>query len=277
MPFNTTIKPAQLEIVARPGVTLTQAYTVTNNSDSPSILSSSVLPWHPEGTSGSVSYDNPPPLSHFEFSLANSDLRLGQSFILRPKETRQLVLKIKSNTSTPLGDGYFTFFINQDLSSQLSSDISGGQSLGRIGSHILISTSTTQDPPTALKVKQINISPKVVDIFFPQIHIGGLISNQSDFFTKTVGKLTVSHRSQVVTETDIFPHNVLAHSDRSFNCQSNNLPTPCILHPPFWPGVYTVSLEGVSTQFYVFPFSLILFILLLGSFVYSLVKRNRQI
>jgi hypothetical protein len=277
MPFNTTLRPSQLEIVARPGITLTQAYTVTNNSDSPTILSTSILPWHPQGTTGSVTYDDPPPLSRFDFSLANSDLRLGQSFILRPRESRQLVLKIKSATDTTPGDSYFTFFVNQDPSSQLNSDISGGQAFGRIGSHLLISTSNTQDPPVNLKVKQINVTPRVVDIFFPQINISGLVSNQSDFFTKTVGKLTVSHRSQIVTETDIFPHNVLAHSDRSFNCLSNNLPTTCILHPPFWPGVYTVSLEGVSTQFYVFPFSLILFILLLGSFVYSLIRKNRQI
>lgn len=276
MPFNTTLKPAQVELVAKPGITLTQAYNVINNSNSPIVVSASVAKWNPTGTSGLVTYDGIDASPNFEFSLANSDLRLGQSFVLRPSENRQVVLKIKSTSATPSGDNYFTFFINQDLGGQLNSDSTGGQATGRIGSHLLISTSTTQSPVSTLKTKEITFSPRFTDIFFPKVSINALITNESDYFTKTTGKITVSHRGQIVTETELFPHNVLAHSDRSVACLSNNEPVPCILHPPFWPGIYTVTINNLSANFYVIPFSLIIFGIIVGSFVYSLIRKNSK-
>jgi len=276
MPFNTTLKPAQVELIARPGITLTQAYNVINNSSSPLVVSASVLPWQPRGTDGAVSYEGVPTSPDFEFSLANSDLRLNQSFVLRPSENRQLVLKIKSTSATPQGDNYFTFFINQDLGGQLNSDSTGGQATGRLGSHLLISTSNTENPPSTLKTTSIKLSPRFTDIFFPRVSINGIISNESDYFAKTTGKITVTHRGQVVTQTELFPHNVLAHSDRSLACLSNNDPVPCVLHPPFWPGVYTVTINNQSANFYVLPFSLIIFGIFVGSFIYSLIRKTQK-
>lgn len=274
MPFNTTLRPSQVELVAQPGITLTQAYNVVNNSNSPLVVSASVLPWQPKGSDGSVNYEGVPTSTDFIFSLANSDLRLNQSFVLRPSENRQLVLKIKSTTIAPQGDNYFTFFINQDLGGQLNSDSTGGQATGRLGSHLLISTSNTENPPSILKTTNITLSPRFTDIFFPKVSISGLITNESDYFTKTTGKITITHRGQVVTETELFPHNVLAHSDRSLACLSNNEPVSCILHPPFWPGVYTVTINNQSANFYVLPLSLIIFGIFVGSFIYSLIRKR---
>jgi hypothetical protein len=110
--LDLTLKPAQIELVAKPGVSLTQAYQVTNNSDSSLMVSTSVLPWLPVGADGSLTYDGVFPNPDFSFSLANSDLQLGQSFLLRPGQSRQLVLRIKSDPATPLADSYFTFFVS---------------------------------------------------------------------------------------------------------------------------------------------------------------------
>jgi len=275
MPFNTTLKPAQVELITQPGISLTQAYNVTNNGDTPIVVSATVLPWQPQGTDGSVIYDNVPPSSNFEFSLANSDLRLNQSFVLRPGENRQLVLKIKSNVASPSGDNYFTFFINQDLSGQLNSDSTGGQATGRLGSHLLISTSAIENPDSILKTTTIKLSTHFTDIFFPSVTINGVISNESDYFAKTTGKITISHRGQIVTESELFPYNVLAHSGRSLACLSNNEPVPCVLHPPFWPGIYTVTINNQSANFYVLPLSLIIFGIFVGSFIYSLIRKNK--
>ena len=180
--YNVTLKPAQIEIVARPGISFTQAYDVINHSDSPLVVSTSVLPWHPVDNDGAITYQNVSPNPNFQFSLSNADLHLGQTFILRPRENRQLVLKIKTADNTELGDAYFTFFINQDPSGQLNSDNSGGQATARLGSHLLISTSNSENPTSTLKVTEIKTSPKIVDIFFPRINILGTINNESDYF-----------------------------------------------------------------------------------------------
>ncbi|MFZ2152900.1 MAG: hypothetical protein WAV41_02470 [Microgenomates group bacterium] len=275
MPFNTTIKPAQIEFVAQPSASFTQAYNVINNTDSPLLVNTSVLPWLPQGNDGSINYNNVPTNPHFEFSLNNSDLRLDQSFVLRPHENRQLVLKIKSLGSNPLGDSYFTFFINQDVSRQANIEGSGGQATARIGSHILISTSNTENPTSNLSTSKIFVSSKIVDIFYPPINITGLVTNSSDYFNKITGKLVITKNSQKITETELFPSNVLAHSSRQIACLSDDNPTTCTLSPPYWPGVYTVTINNLSTTFYVFPFSILIFCTILGGFIFSIIRKNK--
>ena len=58
MPFNLSLSPSQIEFVLKPGVTLTQAYQVTNESDQPITLNTQVLPFLPSGNNGSVVYHN---------------------------------------------------------------------------------------------------------------------------------------------------------------------------------------------------------------------------
>lgn len=282
MPLNLTISPAQTEVVIAPDITFTQAYSVTNDSDTSLVLSTSVLPWQPVGSDGSLTYTNISPSRYFEFSLNNADLHLGQSFVLAPRQTRQLVLKIKSSSVSPEGDSYFTFFINQDQSDRIGSDISGSGATARLGSHLLISTSSTENPPSRLTITSFQATPKFVDVFFPRVRLIAQVNNQSKFFTKTNGKLTITKNNRTVSETILFPDNVLAHSSRELSCLSNNEPVPCTLSPPFWPGVYqatidldpSLSSQGYTTAFIAFPFSIIIFVLLISTFIYLLRRQK---
>jgi hypothetical protein len=277
MELNLTLKPAQLEMVAKPGVSFTQAYQVTNNSDSSLVVNTSVLPWLPIGSDGSLTYDHVPLNPDFSFSLANADLQLGQSFLLEPKESRQLVLKVKSNSSSPLTDNYFTFFVSQNLTDTLNSEGNYSAATGRLGSHLLISTSTTESPSTSASISKIAVSPKLKDIFFSHLQIKALVQNRSNYFFKTAGKLTITKNNLLIKELDLFPQNVLAGSSRSVSCSSDNLPVPCTLNPPFWPGKYTATLTldtsqaaaAASTSFYIFPYSFLLLIFLFVSLFLS--------
>lgn len=266
MPFNLTLSPAQIEIVAKPGITLTQAFEIKNEGNSPLIVYASVLPWVASGNDGTIQYENVPSNPNFNFSLANADLKLGESFVLKPQENRQIVLKIKTATEALATDGYFTFFINQDQSSQLNSDITGGQATVRVGSNLLFSIANTENLTSKITPITIKTSAKILDVFFPKIIINGEVSNQTDYFSKINGRLTISKSDKIVTEGTLFPDNVLAHHSRQFNCLSENQPIICDFNPPYWPGKYTatISIEGggsTSTNFYVFPFSIIIFLL----------------
>jgi hypothetical protein len=276
--FNLTLSPAQIEIVVKPGTTLTQAYEVTNEGESPLVISTSVLPWVASGTDGSIQYDNVPTNSNFNFSLANADLRLGESFVLKPQESRQIVLKVKTATESLATDGYFTFFVNQDQSGQLNSDITGGQATARVGSNILFSIANTEKPVSKITANSVVTSSKILDVFFPKIIISGEVSNQSEYFSKINGQLIISKADKVIKEGTLFPDNVLAHHSRQISCLSENLPIPCDLKAPYWPGKYTatISIEGggsTSANFYVFPFSIIIFLLLIIGVGY-LIKRQ---
>jgi len=270
MPLNLTIKPAQTELVAKPGVTITQAYTITNQSSTSVTLTTEVLPWVPVGTDGSVSYQTTRSPSH-QFSLSNSDLSLGQKFTLKPGENRQLVLKIKSTPDTPLADSYYTFFVSQDFFGESSAS-------ARLGSHLLLSTSNSETINSDLSLSNFSVSPLFKDIFFPRLVFSAQIDNSSSHYAKPEGKLTITKNNLVIQELDIFPNNVLAHHSRDLMCNQNNEPVPCTLSPPFWPGAYTATIKlnstTVTTTFFVLPYSLLFASLIIGFLFYILITRR---
>ena len=65
--FNITISPAQIEYLLKPNTTITQAYQVDNNSNQDIYLNTEVLPFLPQGNSGSVTYQNIPNNSDINF------------------------------------------------------------------------------------------------------------------------------------------------------------------------------------------------------------------
>lgn len=265
MPLNLSLSPGQVEFATRPGTTFTQAYNITNDSDSPQILTASVLPWSPVDDSGNVHYLDTSPYPGFSFSLANSDIQLHQPFVLPPHSKQQLVLKVvaANNSGT---DGYFTFFVTQDNSGRTTSDTTGSQAFGRLGSHLLIKSDLKDTIENHLTPTSLQVSPLITDIFFPSVIINSKISNSGNHFQAMDGKLSLSYNHKVVSEKLLFPSNVLAGHQRSALCLSQDSPADCTFSPPFWPGIYTVQIElkdtpPVSANFFVFPFSLILFIL----------------
>jgi hypothetical protein len=281
--FNLTIQPAQLELVVQPGATFTQAYQITNNSDNSLILTSSVLPWTPLGTLGNLTYDQVPDNPYFQFTLGNADLRLGQTFVLPPRASRQLVLKVTSLSQTPLQDSYFTFFISQENSDSLHLEDTQTASVARIGSHLLISSSPTENPSVQAKITSFSLHPRLKDIFFPKLRFEAQVTNQSGYFFKTSGKITVTKNNLVFTKLDLFPQNVLAQSSRSLSCNlDDQQPVDCTLTPPFWPGKYTAVLSldasassaSATLNFYVFPYTLLFIITALVAIFLSVRSRH---
>ncbi|MBP9817437.1 hypothetical protein KBC75_01605 [Candidatus Shapirobacteria bacterium] len=283
MDFNLTISPAQAEYLVKPGATIIQAYTATNNSQNNLILKTSVEPWVPKGTDGSVDYQNATANSDLQFSLGNSDLQLGQNFTLKPGEKRQLVLKIKSNPNSEPIDSYYTFFLTQDQSGSLGGSDNQALAQAKIGSHLLLSYSPTENYPETATVSQLNVFPGLIDTFFPKINISGEITNTSTHFFKTDGKITVTKGGATIKELKLFPHNILAQNSRSINClQDKDTQIDCTLSPPYWPGLYTATLElnspikstPLSINFYVFPYTVVASIIFLTSIGYLLLRKK---
>jgi len=267
--FDLSISPAQIEFVLKPGVTITQAYTIINNSTTPLYLDTKVLPWYPTGDDGSVNYQNILPNPKISFSLANANLQLEKPFTIPSQGSQQLVLKIKTDSTADLGDAYYTFFIYQNQNT-IKSDNTSAQATGQIGSHILLSISQSEIQTASGNVKKFSITPKIKDVFFTPINFTGDIQNNTNYFFKTTGRITITKNNQTIKEINLDPSNVLAHHYRRLNCQEN---IGCILNPPLWPGHYTATLsfdENIkvppsSVSFYVFPFSPIIFFIFIGA------------
>ena len=275
--FDLTLSPAQLEYVLKPGVTIIQAYNIVNNSDSSITLSTEVLPWIPSGTDGSVNYDQAVGNPNIEFSLGNSDIQLGQPFVLASGSKQQLVLKIKTNSAISLADNYYTFFVYQNPETATSKN-NYSQAVGKIGSHLLLTVSDVENPKVESKIENFSIAPKIKDVFFRPITFKGQIKNNSDFFFKINGKITITKNDKTIKEITLNSDNVLNHYSRDFSCSAEN--NVCQLNPPFWPGHYKVSLsldpslnaKSYDTSFYVLPISPVIFILFVVGIIFGIKK-----
>lgn len=254
---NLSIQPSQIEIQLKPGAGYVQSYIVKNNSEQSVTLNSSIDSWLPQGSNGNVTYLGY--LPDITLSLSNSDLSLGQSFVLQAHQTKQLVLKIQIPDNFTPGDHYLTFFVNQDLSSIPSANSS--QSI-RVGSHLLISVSNTELPTTKFTVNNFKVDNYFIDSFFSSVNFYGEIENNSDYFDKISDTIIVSKNNNELKKLELFPDNVLAHHSRQFQCLENNLPIPCQLQKPLWPGIYQARIKNQTVSFFVFPYTLIIIFIL---------------
>lgn len=276
--FDLTLKPAQIEIALKPNTIFTQAYEVTNNSSETLLLSTSISSWIPADNLGTVSYlDNLD--SSLQFSLSNSDLKLGQDFILSPNQRKQLVLKI-NNPSFEENDHYLTFFIVQKPLSSLSGN---QQNLAKIGSHLLIST-TSQDTLTSnLQISQLLLKPRIKDIFTP-LKINGEIFNNSLHYAQIDGQVNIYKNNKLFWQKNLFPYTVASKNSRLIHClNSQNEASTCQLKIPLWPGSYqgNIILNGntskyeYSFHFYIFPYSIIIAILVIFSLLIFFLKKKK--
>ena len=272
--FNLTLSPSQVEFVLKPSVTIIQAYEVANNSSQDIVLNTQILPWVPVGNDGSVSYQQAAISSDLDFSLANSDLKIGQSFILKANSKQQIVLKIKTSKEISLADYYQTFFVYQNQD-PLNQDNNFSQATGKIGSHILLSVSNTENTSIKAKLESFKIFPKIKDVFFTPITFSGEIKNDSTYFFKTSGKIIITKNESPVKEIELNNDNVLTNHYRSFSCVDS-----CKLNSPLWPGKYQVTLKmdenlGIadsSYSFYILPISPILFVLFIVGIIFGIQK-----
>ncbi len=256
--FNLSLSPPQVEFVLKPNVTLTQAYEVTNNSDQPITVNTKVLPFLPTGDNGSVTYSDLISNPNVIFSLNNADIQLGQPFSLKANETKQLVLKITTTPQTKLADYYSTFFVYQ-TNQMTANDTNITQTTGQIGSHVLLSVSDTENPETSGSIQKLSITPKIKDVFLTPIKFNGQIQNNSNYFFKTAGKITITKGEKVVKELELDSQNVLANYYRKFSCDNQT----CTLNTPLWPGHYTTTIQlnsslntpVFSSSFFVLPLS----------------------
>lgn len=270
--MKLSISPAQVELVIKPGVKVTQAFDIQNLSDSPQIINTSILPWLPQGSDGSVTYDSVLPPKGIYFELNNSNIRLGQSFRLEAGQSQQLVLKISSDAILAPADAYYTLFISQDQSA-----VADGNSTSvsaRLGAHLLLSFSPSENLPPKT-TSTFTISPQIKDIFLTPLNFSGQITNSAPYFTKIQGQIIITKNNLEISRLTLAPDNVLARNSRPFRClDSQKNPVNCLLKPPFWPGVYTATLGQTSAKFYVLPVSPLFFLIILGVILLTIIRRT---
>ncbi|MFA6250252.1 MAG: hypothetical protein WC686_01960 [Candidatus Shapirobacteria bacterium] len=290
--FNLTLSPNQAEIIAKPGATISHLITVTNNSGDTLFLTTSVKPWLPGPTPGQPDFRLAPNNPDIIFFLNNPDLKLGQTFQLAPRQTKQLTLGFNVASPSPPKDFYYTFFVSQDPAVTLNSTPNQSVSLAQIGSNILLSVSDTQYPKLEAKLTEISVTPLFKDSFLTPVTFNAKMANLSNHFSRFTGNIAISKNNKPFTSLQLYPDTVLVGEHRPIRCfvpPANpslppSSPTGCQLPPPLWPGFYTATFtldqspnSSFSRTFFVAPYTLILPLLIIITLIFLLRRQKPKV
>lgn len=271
--YSLSISPSLLEILIKPGLSITKAFKITNNGDpviiTPRISSLSLDPdtnlpqINPLSETASSSW----------FSLTEENKALDKPIFLNTNQSENLTLKIEVPTNTTPSDYYYIFHLD---SSSPNDPISNKTHIsGSIGANILMSVSYLGTLNKNAEVSRINLLP-IVDSF-DGIRTQIVIKNTGSAYFKPIGSLTLNGILSS-SKYKLLPQNVLAGTSRLLHTDldlTNLSPFPSdntLSLPGFFLGPYKLTLnfvpDGTSIEikktyyFFALPYKLILLLLL---------------
>jgi hypothetical protein len=276
--LSLSIYPPIIEIISKPDQTITQTYKIGNDSPKDIELSVQVVPFKPTGENGAVQLtpeNTTPDRSLNWFSLANTDLTLGQSFTLKAAANYPLDLKIDIPKDAAYKDYYYALLVksNPQVSTQGPTRTLVS---GVIGSLILLSVADNSRQTQDLEISDFALTnyflPNVVDSS-SNITFKAMVKNMGKYYLKTEGQIVVSGVvGQTNVKIDLLPVNVLAFSSRQTVCvDSPDCQLPQRLSFGRFQAKLVLSSQGQKKEksfyFYVLPIKfgfLILLTLILG-------------
>lgn len=209
--YSLSISPSLLEVVIKPGKTVTQEFKITNHGDEV-ITTPQIRPLKLDPSTGNprISYSEKlDPQMESLFSLTNPDLKLGEPLFLRKNETKQLLLRIAIPENTDNGDHYLLFALTSEEPPDESRSLSRIETT--VGANILTTIST---------LGTLNKTGVIEDIQFPILidsfdRLEGKINikNTGSAFFKPLGKITLSS-PLLNAEYPILPQNILSGTTR---------------------------------------------------------------
>jgi len=234
--IGLSISPPLLEVMIKPGKSISQAFVVTNESDQDLYLKTAVVPFLPADEKGNIQLSTTDFWLPKYFSLANANLRLGETFLLKAGKSQQLVLKIAIPPKEQEQDSYFTFLVEQSLHGEFFPE-TGGQTLIKIGANILLTISSSGKPWQKGVIKSFLAVPDKADIF-DRVEFKLVISNQGKSFFKSIGKIEIfDFLGKKKIELTLRPDNILVNSSRQIWCLAGESTTACQFNS-FRPGRY---------------------------------------
>lgn len=261
--FSLSLSPPILEAMIQPGKRIIYTFDLENHSPNSINLIARIVPFEAQGAQGHIRLlDKAPP--EF-FSLLNANMSFGQSFFLDAGQKIQLVVRVAIPQNQPEGDYYQTLLIEQSNPKISLGNLS--QSLGAVGTNILLTVSESGQPLKSLEIDSFSIQDayfgKLVDSF-GVVNFSLSLKNTGQVFVKPEGSIFISPKgeSKNIQEIKVRPDNILPGTARQLQC----LEKPCFFKPPQLIGSYQARFEFVlddkkyqsAITFWVFPIKIVL-------------------
>lgn len=284
--FSLSIAPPLLEVIVKPGKSITQAYKLQNLGDDTQIWTN-IAPFTPT-EDGKVKLDlnhtadsvlHTPFLNWFSFQ--NADRDLPGSFRLPPGETQELILEIQVPEDAPGADYYAALTFQVKPGKNLAGP-NLTKASGIITSNILLTVSKTGSLSRMGEISEFKVKKSfcLFNHCFPlfdssdQINFNLKVDNQDRTLFRPEGEIKIYDIfDKEVGSINVLPQNILAHSTRRVLCQKDEKPTECQLHSKFLVGKFkaqadlkiseTDKILQAQAYFFVFPWKLSLGIIVI--------------
>lgn len=210
--ISLSIWPPLLEVQMMPGKTVIQNYQLSNNTESFLDVTPLLVPFEPDKNAGQIKFlpsdknENSP--YFFSFS---SDEKLNEVFTLKPKETRQISLKITLPKNTPEKDYYFTLLFSTGVIPPEQKNNTA--SITQIGTNILLTSSREEKPALLGRIIKFR-APTIIDSF-SAVNFELVLENFGKTFWKPFGEINITGMLKQKGTVELLPQNVLANSQRS--------------------------------------------------------------
>ena len=223
--FSLSIYPPLLQVLIKPGKTITQVYKIANDSEKDIEVVPRVVPFKPIDDQGNINlilnksvYDK----SVNWFSLQNSDKQLSLPFTIPAGKTEEMVLKIQVPADATQKDYYYSLIVKNNPV-LLSQGLTRARASGILGSNILLSVSSTELTPKDIVIDWFSLQKSfilknLVDSF-DDVSFKAVALNQSMHLFSMDGEIIVKDNTgKEIKKMAFLPTNVLANSNRQAIC-----------------------------------------------------------
>jgi hypothetical protein len=236
--FDLSISPPLLEVMIKPGKTITQAYQLTNSGPSTEVTPTIVL-FTPSDEKGHILIsDKTYQLTPVNFSLQNSGIEIGKPFTISTNQTIQLVLKVSIPPQAEENDYYFSFLLSTKPS-KISQNTSVSQA-GIIGTNLLVTITKDGQPISKGEIAKFeirNLKFEIMDsLETPDFRL--LLRNTGKNYWKPFGEITIQGPMGQKWNQEILPENILTNSLRQVQVS-----TPSASKPGFIFGKFTAKVQ----------------------------------
>jgi len=283
--LGLSIYPPLLEVMIKPGKSITQVYKLTNEGETDLLMTSKIVPFEPADELGNIVIRDTGNEIRNYFSFQNADLALGQNFTLKAGSQQQIVLRIDIPQQAKEDDYYLTLLFETNPQENLSLQPGGISSAqAKIGANILLTVSETGEPPRKAEITEFKIknslfkigSWQFLDSFTNPVFVLRLKNSGRSLF-KPMGTITTTGWLGQKYFSDLLPENVLIKSIRQVQCDQIK---PKFLFGPYQAkanfGLDKISEDYQQTlHFFAFPFSLTAGLLFLILIFYLIKKYSR--
>lgn len=180
--LSLSISPPILEVFIKPGKSITQVYKLTNDGD-PVIVTPGLLELTEFGIKEDKKF-----IPEKWISIINTDLAFGQPFLLAPKKTKQIILKVNPPKDLPEKDYLRALvFSTKPNPAGETSQSSISQNLA---TPLLITVTSMGALPKGAQIEKF-ILPKLIDSFGP-LEANIEVKNTGKTYFRPNGKITLN-------------------------------------------------------------------------------------